>query len=446
MRRPAGRGCRVALTRPLVVWLVVALLALAWPAPGPAQAAAPAGATRDPRPATSAAPGSELTVSLITIGQGDAVWEKFGHNALRVRDAATGADVAYNWGMFDFDQPNFLGRFLTGETRYWMEGFDAPLMIDYYARLDRPVYEQVLALRPEARARLRAFLEWNAREENKFYRYDYYRDNCSTRVRDAIDSAAGGALRAATASLATTTTYRSHTRRLTSGDPAVYTGIELALGHPADRALSAWEEAFLPMRLREHVRRVRVPDDAGRLVPLVGAERELYHARRPPEASAAPSFTDRYLLAGLATAAAVVLLARGAARRRAAAAALAALGGAWLLVAGLLGTALLLAGTVTRHVYMGRNENLLVASPLLFLLAVPFAVTVLSRGRRWTRFTAALAGVVAALTAAALVIKVVPLFDQRNAEILAVAVPVNLALWWAVRRIGAPRPATRAAA
>jgi hypothetical protein len=384
-----------------------------------------------------------IAISLLTMGQGDAVWEKFGHNAIRVRDAAAGTDVAYNWGMFDFEQPNFLGRFLTGDTRYWMEGFDAPAMIEYYARQNRTVWEQELNLSPAASAELRDFLLWNAREENKFYRYDYYRDNCSTRVRDAIDRAAGGALRRATADMPTASTYRSHTRRLTRGEPAVYTGIQLALGHPADAPISAWEESFLPTRLEKHVRRATVIGADGEREPLVRRERELFHAAREPEAGGPPDFTLPYLGIGLAIAAMISAAARSAARARGGGLALAALGGTWALAAGVLGTALLLAGTVTRHVFMGRNENLLLVNPLLLVLAALIPVALLARGAAAARLAARLAAAVAVLSVLALLVKALPWFDQRNVELIGLFLPPNVALAWGLARVArARRPTT----
>jgi hypothetical protein len=240
--------------------LMCALLALLAPLAPLALLGRPARAQTAPASpavaqATAGGPGSELRVYLMTIGPGSAVWQRFGHNAIWIQDTRTGTEVAYNWGMFDFGQPNFLGRFLSGETRYWMEGFDARQLAEHYARNEnRSVWRQELALTPDQRLALLEFITWNAREENKYYRYDYYLDNCSTRVRDALDRVLGGAVRRATGGVLTGTSFRWHTRRLTTGDAATYTGIQLALGRPADRDISEWEEGFLPVRLMEHVR------------------------------------------------------------------------------------------------------------------------------------------------------------------------------------------------
>ena len=208
---------------------------------------------------TALAPGAELTAYLVTMGPGDAVWEKFGHNALWIRDRARGTDVAYNWGIFDFDEADFIPRFLKGSMRYQMAGYPAVPMIEAYARTNRSVWVQELALTPAQRRELRAFVLWNERPENSAYTYNYYLDNCSTRVRDVLDRVLGGRLRAAYDTVSTGTTFRWHTRRLSQGELPIYTGMNVILGQPGDRPISAWQEMFLPMKLRDHVQALRVP-------------------------------------------------------------------------------------------------------------------------------------------------------------------------------------------
>src|SRR5688500_18521265 len=149
-------------------------------------------------PSPAGEPGSELTVYLLTIGQGDEVWELFGHNAIWIKDRSDGSDMTYNWGMFDVNQPNFLGRFLTGNTSYWMEGIGLESMLQSYTQRNRSLLAQELNLTPEQRLLLKQALETNTLPQNKFYRYDYYRDNCSTRLRDMLDRALGGQLQTAT--------------------------------------------------------------------------------------------------------------------------------------------------------------------------------------------------------------------------------------------------------
>lgn len=377
-------------------------------------------------------PGSELSVLLLTIGPGSEVWQRFGHNAIWIRDRARGLDIAFNWGTFDFNQPNFLTRFLTGNTQYWLVGLDGPADVARYMDENRSVWVQELDLTPAQRLALLQYVTWNAQDAHKYYRYDYYLDNCSTRVRDALDRVTGGALRRVMTTQRTGTSYRSHTRRLTADDPFVYTGIQLALGRPADAELTAWEESFLPVELMRHVRDVRIPGANGASVPLVRSERALFLAHRAPELTAAPSYLWRYLVGGLALAGVLLVLARGAARgRRGSAATFGVLAGVWLVLVGLLGTALLLAGTVTRHVFMGRNLNLAAYSPLALLLLVVLVIALGARRRatraRWTQRASMLALLSFAITVIGWLGILVA--GQRSGEMFALALPVHAALW-----------------
>ncbi|MDH5234469.1 MAG: DUF4105 domain-containing protein, partial [Gemmatimonadota bacterium] len=155
-----------------------------------------------------------IRISVITIGQGDEVFERFGHNALRVQDPATGLDVSYNWGMFSFDEPGFIRRFLSGDTRYWVEAIPTAWMLEQYAKADRESQEQVLAFTPAEAARVAALAAESALPANKYYRYDYFLDNCSTRVRDLLDRALDGGLQRRFGEMRTPWSFRSEAVRL----------------------------------------------------------------------------------------------------------------------------------------------------------------------------------------------------------------------------------------
>ena len=378
-----------------------------------------------------------LRVYLLTMGPGDEVWEKFGHNAIWVHDPGRGTDQAYNYGMFDFRQENFILNFARGRMNYWMEGFDAFITLDHYRMQNRSIWAQELNLTPAQAGAVRDLLEWNQRPENRFYRYDYYRDNCSTRVRDIVDRVLGGALKRATAGAASGVTYRWHSRRLVADGGAslpMYTAINTGLGPAADRPISKWDEMFLPMRLRDEVRALRIRDAGGNLVPLVVREQTVFTASRPPERSGPPRWLLGYLLAGLALAGAIVLLARAARRSVAARAGLALLTVPWLLFAGLGGVILLGLWGVTDHAIAYRNVNLFQLSPLALPLAV--LVPALAFGKRWARRGAVrLALVVAALSVLGLLLKVLPWFHQVNGEMVALALPLNCAVAWAAWRL-----------
>ena len=403
---------------------------------------------RVPAPTPSApAPGSQLSVTLITFGIGEAVWERFGHNALWIHDAASGQDIAYNWGLFDFEQPGFLRRFLTGDTKYWMGGEDAYSMITAYHNIGRPITLQTLNLTPAQALTLRDFVERNALEENKYYRYDYFRDNCSTRLRDALDRALGGKLRAVTDTIQTRLTYRGESLRLTDGLTPVETGIDVALGRGADTPLTAWESFFIPMRMRDGVRIVNIPGPEGVPVPLVASERMM-----PPssgrdqvaEPRVVPDHTRRNLVVGLAVALVFLLFRLLARSQRWARWVAGILGLSWSLLCGTLGTILLLAWVATKHVFWAQNENLLLVSPLFLALVVLVPLALL--GGRAVRRTQVVMAIVLGMALIALLLSVTP-GGQPTREIVALFLPMHLALAAALffdlpRRIRAA-PATK---
>ena len=375
--------------------------------------------------------GSELTISLITMGPGTYIWERFGHNAIRVTDESTGADTTYNYGVFDFGQANYYANFANGRMDYWMEAHDARREIASYVRSNRSVWAQELNLTPAQRIALRDFLQWNARPENRFYRYHYYHDNCSTRVRDALDRALGGAIREATGTAPSGTTFRSHTRRLTEYDPLIYTGINIGLGRPTDRPITRWEEMFLPLALREQVRTMTVADEQGTPRPLVAAEETLYlsTAEVPPDAP--PRWWPRYLAAGLALGALIAVSGRRRHGSRIARTLFVVAGGLWGLVAGIAGTVLAWLWLFTDHTTSYANENLL----HLFLLSLALAVLVplAAHGRRGGGAARRVALAVAALSLAGLALKLLP-GSQGNFEVIALALPIHLGMVAALTR------------
>ena len=253
-------------------------------------------------PAVSPQPSARaegLQVYHVIIGQGEHYWEKYGHNMLWFHDPARGVDLAYNWGTFDFASPDFLQRQLVGDPLYSVVPFPGQDIIREYQRSDRTITLQRLNFTPEQAARALDFAQRAALPENRFYRYDYFRDNCSTRVRDVIDYAVGGALKRSTAGARVPITYRGETLRLLDDMPLTQFGTHVALGRPADRPLTVWESMFIPMRMRDALRLVRIPGADGSAVPLVAQERVVYESPRHRDRPDVPSLWIPYLLIGL---------------------------------------------------------------------------------------------------------------------------------------------------
>jgi hypothetical protein len=358
----------------------------------------------------------------MTMGPGKAVWERFGHNAIWIHDPAAGTDKAYNYGLFDLRQEKFLVRFLQGRMWYWMQGFPAESYVQLYRRANRSVWIQELEMTPEAKRELQNFLQWNELPENRFYHYDYYRDNCSTRVRDALDRALGGRIKAYADTLATGKTYRFHTQRLTANDPLVYTGLLLGLGQPVDREISAWDEMFLPLALRDHIRDISVPGAEGTQVPAVRSEKTLFESTERPPPEAPPFWLPAYVAIGVAVAAGTLALARAGTTSPAARRGFMALSGGWTLVAGIFGLVLAGLWAFTDHAAAYQNENLLQLNPLQLALFPVLIRSTSCSGQRpvW------LAAFPAALSFGGLLLKLVPGFNQVNGEIIGLALPIHL--------------------
>jgi hypothetical protein len=186
---------------------------------------------------------SEADVSLITILPGPAVYEAFGHSAVRVHDPEQGIDRLYNYGTFRFDRW-FVPKFLYGQLDYYLSVVSFPAALRHYEQLGRPVVEQRLNLTPEQRSALVGFLRTNAQPENRVYRYDFLFDNCSTRIRDACDAVWPTVDWSDAPDPAAT--FREMLDRYVSDRPWTTFGFYLALGPQVDRPVTPYEAMFLP--------------------------------------------------------------------------------------------------------------------------------------------------------------------------------------------------------
>lgn len=391
-------------------------------------------------PAAPGERGAELRVWLVTAGPGDAVWERYGHNAIRVLDTRTGRDVSYNWGIFDFDQVDFVPRFLRGRMLYMMQPYPTAPMIDLYARANREVVLQELDLAPAEKAELRDLAEINALPENRDYAYQYFLDNCSTRVRDLLDRVLGGRLSEAFAGVDTGTSYRYHTRRLTQVDPLIYTGMDLLLGAPTDRAITLWEEMFLPLTVRDALRDLEITRADGTTRSLVISEEVVAESTRAPEPETPPGWLPVYLLLGLALGG--ILATGGTARVRSTRAlrvVVASAGTLWALLGGVAGTILVLL-LFTDHTFAYSNENLFLVNPLLLALAV---VLPLSASRQeWRPRARRLAQLLAGIALLGMVWQLVPASHHRNAIFLALLLPAHLGVLYGLRDTPNASPTT----
>lgn len=388
-----------------------------------------------------AEPGSELQVSLLTFGPGEIYWERFGHNAIAIRDRRSGEAVSVNYGIFDFEEESFFLNFLRGQMRYTIEATALERDLAYYREEGRDILEQELDLTPAQRLALRDFLRWNLRPENAKYRYEYFTSNCSTKVRDALDHVLGGAIRRGLETRSRGYTYRLQADGLLAPVASLMLPMDLGLGPYADRRLSFWEESFIPAEFARHLPLVQIAAADGTTRPLVRATRVLGTAA-PALAAAEQTFLRRngpypigyaapVALASAALSLLLLLLARSP--RPWAARAFATAASAFAAAAGLAGLSLSGLWFLTEHVSAWRNENLLLLNPLLFLL-LPALWRTRRPAARCGRTARALAWLVLGLALFALVAKVLPWFVQNNAVWIALLLPPHLVLAWRLLR------------
>lgn len=376
---------------------------------------------------TPPVPGSTLSVHLLTVEPGDAVWEVFGHNALVIRDPET-ADSAYNYGIFNFAAPGFHIRFLKGRMMYEVDLQGLRDMLAYYRKHNRRVWAQELDLEPVRKARLARLLRTAILPENRFYPYQYYLNNCSTKLRDALDTVLDGALRKATDGPPTGATWRQHTRRLTATHPLGYLGIDLVLGPKGDELTNRWQEMWIPMKLRDTAGALFLTRADGSRTPLVRSEEVWVDSTREPEPVAAPSLTALFLLVGLATALILTFLgyaaAAGSAPGRFALGLCGLLWGGFCFVAGVT----MIVMYWTDHEFMYWNQSVLLFSPLGAGVAAGL-LRVVRKGRTglWGR-RFVLGSLVLAI--AALILNLIPATMSGNREMIAFALPVHLSLCW----------------
>ena len=383
--------------------------------------------TRAQTPHTNTTP----EVDLLTVGPGDIFFERFGHNAIVVRDPDSGAAVAYNYGIFDFEQEDFLFNFARGRMRYRIavDALDDDLAM--YRGEGRSIIEQRLDLSPAQARALVDFLEWNVQPENAFYRYDYFVANCSTRVRDALDRALGGALHAQSEGRSRGYTYRLDSLRLMAPQPLLMLGIDLGLGPYADQRIDFWQESFVPETLRSLAAQVAGSGDGTSTKPLVAATRVLAAGSVEEPPAAPPDLRWPFLLLGIALGLLVTWLARN--HRAGARIPLALFAGAFELFCGLGGLLLLFLWLCTNHRAAWRNENLLLLDPLCLAL-VPAAFGAARANPRVRRATIWIAWLVVAGAAFALFSKILPWFVQANLHWIVLLLPIHLALALTISR------------
>jgi len=198
--------------------------------------------------------GPNTKISLLTFGPGNDLYSKFGHSAIRLNDPSQGLDLCYNYGTFDFDTPNFYGKFVRGKLDYILSVDRTAPLLRYYKRTGREVIEQDIILDEVAVQGIAAFLIDNYKPENRTYKYDFFHDNCATRLRDIIEDQLEGQM-VYKEIAESDRVYRDLLIEKLESVPLVLLGINLILGPNTDKAVDLRGGMFLPSYLMDNLDR-----------------------------------------------------------------------------------------------------------------------------------------------------------------------------------------------
>lgn len=214
-------------------------------------------------------------ISLITCDPGDELYSTFGHSAIRVLDTESGRDLVFNYGTFDFNTPFFYVKFTQRTLDYQLALTTFDQFLYEYNYFKRSVREQVLDLNPEQTAAIIDFLRTNYEPENRKYRYDFFYDNCSTRIRNLMEILLGENLKWNEPDTSDAKTFRDLIDEYVYPLPWSDLGIDLALGAVIDQEATEREKLFLPDYLSAAFGRATIVGD-GPSRPLIRDENIIY--------------------------------------------------------------------------------------------------------------------------------------------------------------------------
>ncbi len=221
---------------------------------------------------------SNAKISLITGTPGDQLYNCFGHSAIRIQDPQLKMDFLYNYGTFDFDTPNFYLKFVQRKLLYSLSKSSYKGLVRAYQHEGRGIYEQEFLLNTADKQALFDRLHKNYQPENREYLYDFFYDNCATRIRDILQDQLGDQLVLAQAKA--DRRFRSYLDEYLAPSPWIDLGIDIILGLEADRKADIAAQMFLPDYLADNLSQAQYKG-----APLLGEKQWLLDPQQPQEDS-----------------------------------------------------------------------------------------------------------------------------------------------------------------
>lgn len=301
-----------------------------------------------------------LRISVLTCSPGEELYSIFGHTAMRVTDGATGRDIVFNYGTFDFDEPGFYIKFIRGKLNYFLSVEDYAEFIQFYQYDQRGITEQVLDIPCEQKQILYKALVTNLQGSNRYYKYDFLFDNCTSRIRDQIQhNVSGVQMQSRLTEPGTTFRNMIHGYLDKGGQPWSKLGIDIFLGSKMDRPVTINESMFLPDFLMMELDSARQATSG----PLLSSSRQVL--------TPAPftSKQNKWMPLLIFSIIAFCILLLSQLKNKAGRVIIRLIDSLLLYLTGLAGILLLIMWFATDHVACANNWNLLWALPTNFVAA-----------------------------------------------------------------------------
>ena len=323
---------------------------------------------------TFAQDSSRLRISLLTCTPGNELYSTFGHSAYRVIDSTSLTDIVYNYGTFNFDDDGFYLKFVQGKLLYYVS---AEYFQDFkylYQATNRGITEQVLNLSAAEKITIQQFLNENLKEENKYYKYDFFFDNCTTRLRDILKKHNDSAF-TKTYVMPEGSRFRQAIHQYLDKNNKDWSklGIDILLGQPCDGIMTAEQQEFLPDNLMISL------DSSSH--PVVLSSQNLYAINND---NAKASFFSPLVVFSILLAFIILI---GFTKNKFARAFLQGFDGLFFFLTGILGVVLIFMWTGTDHQMCKNNFNLLWAWPTHTIMAF-FVNSKKKWAKKYFKFTA----------------------------------------------------------
>ncbi len=300
-------------------------------------------------------------VSLLTCSPGKKVYEKFGHTAIRVNDPVTGIDVVFNFGVFDFNTKNFYLKFVKGETDYQLAVYDTKSFLEEYKNRNSIVWEQKLNLTLDEKRNLLHSLLKNYEPENRFYRYNFVYDNCSTRPRDKIVQSING--RVEYQLFTEPATFREMISEYTGENSWLQFGLDLIFGCDADKTVSRNVSMFLPENLMYEFQAAHIIDPNGAKRHLISESGTLISKQEEKFSILLPIFQPMFVCTFLLILGIIITIFNNQKSFR-------LFDSLLYIISGLGGIVVFYLAFFSSHPLVKNNFNLLWLNPLNFVLGI----------------------------------------------------------------------------